>query len=175
MPRAVTIGKTVAANRRERTMAAEVAGKSRESAQNDRLAARLAREITGDVLFDRFSPFALMFPRRDALHDVPSKQVEILALPTGGPWMKTGEAIEYTKKVKPRVAFPIHDAMHTEDYKRGFIPMVLSNNLRSENIEFRDLAEGRRCGWDAASAYTGTSPTAFVGVYGRQRTWQQEQ
>ncbi|MHC4052597.1 FAD-binding and (Fe-S)-binding domain-containing protein [Bradyrhizobium sp. 25ACV] len=36
-------------------MAAEVAGKSPESAQKGGLAARLAREITGDVLFDRFS------------------------------------------------------------------------------------------------------------------------
>ncbi|WP_063202998.1 FAD-binding and (Fe-S)-binding domain-containing protein [Bradyrhizobium sp. AT1] len=36
-------------------MAAEVAGKSPESVETDRLAARLAREITGDVLFDRFS------------------------------------------------------------------------------------------------------------------------
>ncbi|MGX1143976.1 FAD/FMN-containing dehydrogenase [Bradyrhizobium ottawaense] len=43
------------ANRRKRIMAAEVAGKSPESAQTDGLAARLAREITGDVLFDRFS------------------------------------------------------------------------------------------------------------------------
>ncbi|WP_198964177.1 FAD-binding and (Fe-S)-binding domain-containing protein [Bradyrhizobium sp. Y36] len=36
-------------------MAAEVAGKSPESAQKNGLAARLAREITGDVLFDPFS------------------------------------------------------------------------------------------------------------------------
>jgi FAD/FMN-containing dehydrogenase/Fe-S oxidoreductase len=36
-------------------MAAEVAGNSPESAQKDGLAARLAREITGDVLFDSFS------------------------------------------------------------------------------------------------------------------------
>ncbi|TQF41843.1 lactate dehydrogenase [Bradyrhizobium sp. UNPF46] len=36
-------------------MAAEVTGKSSESARKDGLAARLAREITGDVLFDRFS------------------------------------------------------------------------------------------------------------------------
>lgn len=36
-------------------MAAEVAGKSPESVRTDRLAARLAREITGDVLFDGFS------------------------------------------------------------------------------------------------------------------------
>lgn len=44
-----------AGEQRERTMAAEVAGKSPESVQTDRLAARLAREITGDVLFDPFS------------------------------------------------------------------------------------------------------------------------
>lgn len=36
-------------------MAAEVAGKSQESAKMDGLAARLSREITGDVLFDGFS------------------------------------------------------------------------------------------------------------------------
>ncbi|WP_061027935.1 FAD-binding and (Fe-S)-binding domain-containing protein [Bradyrhizobium sp. CCH5-F6] len=36
-------------------MAAEVAGKSPESVQADRLAARLAREMTGDVLFDAFN------------------------------------------------------------------------------------------------------------------------
>ena len=56
MPRAVTVGKTGAANRQERTMAAEVPGKSQELAKTDGIAARLAREITGDVLFDRFQP-----------------------------------------------------------------------------------------------------------------------
>ncbi|MGY4429498.1 FAD/FMN-containing dehydrogenase [Bradyrhizobium sp. F1.13.1] len=55
MPRAVTEGKTGAANRQERTMAAEVPGKSQESAKKDGIAARLAREVTGDVLFDAFS------------------------------------------------------------------------------------------------------------------------
>lgn len=55
MPRTVTGGKTGAANRQERIMAAEVPGKSQESAKKDGLAARLAREVTGDVLFDDFS------------------------------------------------------------------------------------------------------------------------
>ncbi|KRQ10278.1 FAD-binding and (Fe-S)-binding domain-containing protein [Bradyrhizobium manausense] len=36
-------------------MTAEMAGKSPKSVQTERLAARLARDITGDVLFDRFS------------------------------------------------------------------------------------------------------------------------
>ncbi len=36
-------------------MAAEVAGKSMESAPKDDLAVRLSREITGEVLFDAYS------------------------------------------------------------------------------------------------------------------------
>src|SRR5438270_496649 len=51
----MTVGKTGAVNRQERTMAAEVPGKSQESAKKDGIAARLAREVIGDVLFDAFS------------------------------------------------------------------------------------------------------------------------
>ena len=43
------------ANKRKWTMVAEVAGKSPKSVQKGGPAARLAREITGDVLFDSFS------------------------------------------------------------------------------------------------------------------------
>lgn len=46
----------------------------------------------------------------DALF-VPEKPVEILALPVAGPWIKTKEAIEYGLAVKPRVCFPVHDAL----------------------------------------------------------------
>lgn len=44
-------------------------------------------------------------------YTVPDKAVTILALPTGGPWLKIGEAIDFALKVHPRIAFPIHDAM----------------------------------------------------------------
>ncbi|HYF29010.1 MAG TPA: MBL fold metallo-hydrolase [Candidatus Paceibacterota bacterium] len=76
----------------------------------------------------------------DALHDVPLKPVEILALPTGAPWMKLAEAIEYAKKVRPKVVFPIHDAMYTEEYQRGLVPRIVGRNL--EGIEFRDMQAG---------------------------------
>ncbi|MFF5147972.1 MBL fold metallo-hydrolase [Streptomyces sp. NPDC013157] len=36
--------------------------------------------------------------------------VDILLLPTGGPWMKASEAIDYLRVVAPRVAIPIHQA-----------------------------------------------------------------
>lgn len=79
----------------------------------------------------------------DALHDIPGGQIDALALPTGGPWMKLGEAIEYAKKVNPKIAFPIHDAMHIESYKRELVPRIVKGNLEGTGIHFSDLAEGR--------------------------------
>jgi L-ascorbate metabolism protein UlaG (beta-lactamase superfamily) len=83
-----------------------------------------------------------LFVPGDALHDVPGKSVEILALPTGGPWMKFAEAIDYAKKLSPRVVFPIHDAMYIDDYKHGFVPMYVGGRLSESGIEFRDMADG---------------------------------
>lgn len=39
----------------------------------------------------------------------PGKQVEILALPVAGPWVKVGDFMEYAKLIKPNHAFPVHD------------------------------------------------------------------
>ena len=41
----------------------------------------------------------------------PEKEVEILALPVSGPWMKISEAIDYALLVKPKFAFPVHDGI----------------------------------------------------------------
>ncbi len=77
----------------------------------------------------------------DALHDVPNKQVEILALPTGGPWHKISTAIDYAKTINPRVAFPIHDAMYTENYRQTSIPRWIGGQLEAVGISFLNLAE----------------------------------
>ena len=39
----------------------------------------------------------------------PPWNVEVLLLPTGAPWMKLSETIDYLRMVSPRFAFPIHD------------------------------------------------------------------
>ncbi|MFT4232613.1 MAG: MBL fold metallo-hydrolase [Leucobacter sp.] len=39
----------------------------------------------------------------------PSEPVEILLLPTGAPWMKLSETIDYLRSVAPRIAVPVHD------------------------------------------------------------------
>jgi L-ascorbate metabolism protein UlaG (beta-lactamase superfamily) len=46
----------------------------------------------------------------DAL-TVPEPPVDILALPTGAPWLKAAEAIDYLRNVAPRIAIPIHEAV----------------------------------------------------------------
>jgi len=39
----------------------------------------------------------------------PGHPVEVVLLPTGAPWMKVSEAIDYLKALAPRVAVPVHD------------------------------------------------------------------
>ncbi len=43
---------------------------------------------------------------------VPPKPVEILGLPTGGPWTKLADTVDYAKTVKPKLCIPIHDGMY---------------------------------------------------------------
>lgn len=51
-----------------------------------------------------------LFYPGDAFTD-PGKQVEILALPVAGPWMKLPEAIDYALELKPKTCFPVHDGI----------------------------------------------------------------
>lgn len=43
--------------------------------------------------------------------DVPDVEVEILGLPTGAPWLKLSEAIDFLRAVEPDTAIPIHEAV----------------------------------------------------------------
>lgn len=42
---------------------------------------------------------------------LPGRDVDTLALPAGAPWMKIGEAMDFLSVIKPRFAFPTHDAL----------------------------------------------------------------
>ena len=42
---------------------------------------------------------------------MPDQEVPVLLLPASGPWLKTGEMIDYARGVRPRRGFAIHDAM----------------------------------------------------------------
>jgi L-ascorbate metabolism protein UlaG (beta-lactamase superfamily) len=39
----------------------------------------------------------------------PGEAVEVLAVPAGAPWLKLAEAVDYLRRVAPRVAVPVHE------------------------------------------------------------------
>lgn len=71
----------------------------------------------------------LLYPG-DAYY-VPEVPVDTLAVPVEGPWVKTREAIEYALTIKPRQAFPVHDARldpQMGDARYAHHKRVLENN-----------------------------------------------
>jgi L-ascorbate metabolism protein UlaG (beta-lactamase superfamily) len=48
---------------------------------------------------------------------VPARDVDVLAVPVDGPWLKLAEAVDYVRAVRPRVAVPIHEAETTDPAK----------------------------------------------------------
>ena len=74
----------------------------------------------------------------DAFFD-PGKPVEILALPVCGPWVHISECINYGIKLKPKVAFPVHDGMLKFGGPFHSIPEKF---LTASNIEFVAPKEG---------------------------------
>jgi L-ascorbate metabolism protein UlaG (beta-lactamase superfamily) len=81
----------------------------------------------------------LCFPG-DAFED-PNQQVDILALPVAGPWMRVKDAIDYAKQIKPRVAFPMHDAILSKF--ATFVPKLIGNFLNESNIKLEVLEIGQ--------------------------------
>jgi L-ascorbate metabolism protein UlaG (beta-lactamase superfamily) len=68
------------------------------------------------------------------------KEVEILALPIAGPWMKVSDAINYAVSVNPKNSFPVHDGMLNEFGQ--FLPQMIERILKTQNIEFTPLGSG---------------------------------
>lgn len=71
----------------------------------------------------------------------PDAEVDILALPVAGPWMKLSDAIEYSKHIKPRICFPVHDAI-LQDFAT-FAWKIPETILKEDNIEFKKLEIGK--------------------------------
>ena len=70
----------------------------------------------------------VLFYPGDAFTD-PKKQVEILALPVAGPWMKISEAIDYALKLKPESCFSVHDGiLKNPGIAHRFPTMILNGN-----------------------------------------------
>ena len=71
----------------------------------------------------------------------PGRTVPVLALPVAGPWCKVSEVIAYALEIKPRMAFPVHDAILTEAGK-AITHGVVGAKLTEAGIRFVSLKEG---------------------------------
>jgi L-ascorbate metabolism protein UlaG (beta-lactamase superfamily) len=89
-------------------------------------------ENTGYFIGERF------FYPGDAI-DPPKKRVEILAFPATAPWMKISEAVEFGVKVRPRVAFPVHDAILKNG---GPFYRIAGEVFAKEGIEWKVIEDG---------------------------------
>lgn len=75
-------------------------------------------------------------------YTIPSKPVEILALPTGGPWLKIGEAIDFALAVKPKAVIPMHDGMFLESARPAkWIAIVQEQGIEVRSLELGQLAD----------------------------------
>lgn len=45
---------------------------------------------------------------------VPMQDIEVLAVPTSGPWLKVGEAMDYILAIEPQRTFSVHDGLNSE-------------------------------------------------------------
>jgi L-ascorbate metabolism protein UlaG (beta-lactamase superfamily) len=71
----------------------------------------------------------------------PDAEVDILALPIAGPWMSMKDAIEFAKYIRPRVCFPVHDAI-IQDFAT-FVWRIPEKLLKEDNIDFIKLEIGK--------------------------------
>ncbi|GHF56711.1 L-ascorbate metabolism protein UlaG (beta-lactamase superfamily) [Amycolatopsis bartoniae] len=69
---------------------------------------------------------------------VPEQKVDVLGLPTGAPWLKAGEAVDFLRAVSPRVAVPIHEAV----LANPAMHYGLFTNLAPEGTEVRVAPRG---------------------------------
>lgn len=69
---------------------------------------------------------------------VPDEDIDVLGLPTGAPWMRLGEAADFMRAVKPRVAVPIHEKLLSMPH----FAYTMFDNLKLEGTTVRPLTLG---------------------------------
>jgi len=71
---------------------------------------------------------------------LPGAPVDTLALPAGAPWMKMSEAMDFLIAVKPRIAFPTHDSLLSEN-GIAIADRLFDMVAKTNSIEYRRLQE----------------------------------
>ena len=81
-----------------------------------------------------------LFHPGDAL-TMPGEPVEVLAAPAGAPWLKLADAVDYLRKVGPRVAVPVHEKVLSEVGIGAHYRLL--EQLRGPGTAFEVLDDGR--------------------------------
>ncbi len=64
-----------------------------------------------------------------------------LAVPSGGPWMKHQESMDYLRTISPKIAFPIHDGF-LNDAGKALSNWLLSGVAKDTSTDYRPLGIG---------------------------------
>jgi L-ascorbate metabolism protein UlaG (beta-lactamase superfamily) len=73
--------------------------------------------------------------------DVPDVSVPTLLVPMHAPWSKIGEVLDYLIAVRPRQAYPIHDAL-LSDAGLGVVGAHLDRISKAYGVAYRRLTPG---------------------------------
>lgn len=71
---------------------------------------------------------------------LPGTSVDTLALPANAPWMKLSDAMDFLSLIKPRLAFPTHDAILSSSGK-GIADRLLESVATKQGTSYTRLAE----------------------------------
>lgn len=70
------------------------------------------------------------------------KDVEILALPASAPWLKIGQAMDFVAEIKPKKAFPTHNALLSEE-GAAIHDRILGETSQKAGVEYQPLFPGQ--------------------------------
>ncbi len=73
---------------------------------------------------------------------LPTVDVDTLLVPIHSPWSRMAEAIDFTRAVRPRLAFPIHDAL-LNDRGLGLVDNHLRSRTEAYGVDYHRLSVGR--------------------------------
>jgi L-ascorbate metabolism protein UlaG (beta-lactamase superfamily) len=71
---------------------------------------------------------------------VPDRAVEVLALPVAAPWLKISETMAFLQQIKPKLAFPTHDAI-LSDAGKGLPDGMLPGIAEQVGTKYQRLTE----------------------------------
>jgi L-ascorbate metabolism protein UlaG (beta-lactamase superfamily) len=73
---------------------------------------------------------------------LPGAAVEVLAVPTAAPWLKLADAVDYLRRVAPRVAVPVHEKLLSDAGRKGYYGQLERLGARDQT-SFQVLDDGR--------------------------------